>query len=110
MQPSSQMLKGILEGAILKIIQQGNIYGYALHEKLAALGFGDIPEGTIYPLLLKLQRNKLIIGVRRPTGNGPDRKYYHLTDEGEKTLTIFQQQWHQLVQAMANLNQGGESS
>lgn len=56
MQPSSQMLKGILEGAILQIIQQGDIYGYGLHEKLGALGFGDIPEGTIYPLLLKLQK------------------------------------------------------
>ncbi len=71
MQPSSQMLKGILEGAILRIIQQGDIYGYGLHEKLGTLGFGNIPEGTIYPLLLKLQKNKLIVGVRRPTGNGP---------------------------------------
>ena len=49
MQPSSQMLKGILEGAILQIIQQGDIYGYGLHEQLGALGFGDSPEGTIYP-------------------------------------------------------------
>ena len=48
MQPSSQMLKGILEGAILRIIQQGDIYGYGLHEKLGTLGFGNIPEGTIY--------------------------------------------------------------
>ena len=75
MQPSSQMLKGILEGAILQIIQQGDIYGYGLHEQLGALGFGDIPEGTIYPLL--------------------------------QTLADFQQQWHQLSQAMAKLNQGG---
>ena len=52
MQPSSQMLKGILEGAILRIIQQGDIYGYGLHEKLGTLGFGNIPEGTLYPILL----------------------------------------------------------
>lgn len=58
MQPSSQMLKGILEGAILRIIQQGDIYGYGLHEKLGTLGFGNIPEGTIYPLLLKLQKKQ----------------------------------------------------
>ena len=108
MQPSSQMLKGILEGAILRIIQQGDIYG--LHEKLGTLGFGNIPEGTIYPLLLKLQKNKLIVGVRRPTGNGPDRKYYHLTDAGQDALADFQQQWQQLAQAMAQLNQGGTES
>lgn len=110
MQPSSQMLKGILEGAILRIIQQGDIYGYGLHEKLGTLGFGNIPEGTIYPLLLKLQKNKLIVGVRRPTGNGPDRKYYHLTDAGQDALADFQQQWQQLAQAMAQLNQGGPDS
>ena len=110
MQPSSQMLKGILEGAILRIIQQGDIYGYGLLEKLGTLGFGNIPEGTIYPLLLKLQKNKLIVGVRRPTGNGPDRKYYHLTDAGQDALADFQQQWQQLAQAMAQLNQGGTES
>ena len=110
MQPSSQMLKGILEGAILRIIQRGDIYGYGLHEKLGTLGFGNIPEGTIYPLLLKLQKNKLIVGVRRPTGNGPDRKYYHLTDAGQDALADFQQQWQQLAQAMAQLNQGGTES
>ena len=110
MQPSSQMLKGILEGAILRIIQQGDIYGYVLHEELGTLGFGNIPEGTIYPLLLKLQKNKLIVGVRRPTGNGPDRKYYHLTDAGQDALADFQQQWQQLAQAMAQLNQGGTES
>lgn len=107
MQPSSQMLKGILEGAILQIIQQGDIYGYGLHEKLGALGFGDIPEGTIYPLLLKLQKNKSIVGVRRASESGPNRKYYHLTEAGQQTLADFQQQWHQLSQAMAKLNQGG---
>ena len=110
MQPSSQMLKGILEGAILRIIQQGDINDYGLHEKLGTLGFGNIPEGTIYPLLLKLQKNKLIVGVRRPTGNGPDRKYYHLTDAGQDALADFQQQWQQLAQAMAQLNQGGTES
>ncbi len=56
MQPSSQMLKGILEGAILRMIQQGDIYGYGLHEKLGTLGFGNIPEGTITRYCLNYQK------------------------------------------------------
>jgi PadR family transcriptional regulator PadR len=103
----SQMLKGILEGAILLIIRQGEIYGYALHEKLSTLGFGDIPEGTIYPLLLKMQRNKQIIGVRHPSTTGPDRKYYHLSATGERDAALFAQQWTQLAAAMDQLTQGG---
>ncbi|EKQ00662.1 PadR family transcriptional regulator [Lacticaseibacillus casei 21/1] len=77
MQPSSQMLKGILEGAILQIIQQGDIYGYGLHEQLGALGFGDIPEGTIYPLLLKLQK------INQLWASGEHRK----ADRIENTIT-----------------------
>ena len=51
----TQMLKGILGNAILLIIAQGETYGYALQQQLAQNGFGNVPEGTIYPLLLKLQ-------------------------------------------------------
>ncbi|ERL64067.1 hypothetical protein L248_1600 [Schleiferilactobacillus shenzhenensis LY-73] len=103
------MLKGILEGAILMIMAQGETYGYGLHETLADLGFGDIPEGTIYPLLLKLQKNGQIVGVRHPSATGPDRKYYHLTPLGEDAVTAFQGQWQQLAGAMtALITHGGD--
>ena len=107
---NSQMLKGILQGCLLILLARKEQYGYAISESLDLFGFGDVPKGTIYPLLLKLQKNKLIVGVRRPTGNGPDRKYYHLTDAGQDALADFQQQWQQLAQAMAQLNQGGTES
>ncbi|MCI1892053.1 MAG: PadR family transcriptional regulator [Schleiferilactobacillus perolens] len=104
----SQMLKGILEGAILIIIGQGETYGYALHEALNRLGFGDIPEGTIYPLLLKMQRNNQIVGVRHPSTTGPDRKYYHLSATGEQDAIAFTRQWQQLAAAMDQLTEGSE--
>ncbi len=56
----TQILKGILENAILLIIDQGETYGYALQQQLVQNGFGNIPQGTIYPLLLKLQHQELI--------------------------------------------------
>ena len=51
----SQMLKGLLEGAILKIIQQEETYAYEISKKLNSYGFGEISEGTIYPIILRLQ-------------------------------------------------------
>ncbi len=58
----SQMLKGLLEGAILKIIQQEETYAYEISKKLNSYGFGEISEGTIYPIILRLQSNKYIKG------------------------------------------------
>ena len=56
----SQMLKGVLEGCILKIISENETYGYEIVEKCKSYGLFDLSEGTIYPLLLRLERNALI--------------------------------------------------
>lgn len=57
MTTSTQMLKGILEGCLLSIISEGEIYGYEMTKKLAHYGFDQISEGSIYPILLRMQRN-----------------------------------------------------
>ena len=49
----SQMLKGLLEGCILEIIHQQETYAYVISKELAKCGFGDISEGTIYPITEK---------------------------------------------------------
>ena len=106
----SQLLKGVLEGCVLEIISKKPIYGYELIQSLKEMGFDKIVAGTIYPLLQKLEKQGVIHGEMRPSPDGPDRKYYHLTDAGQDALADFQQQWQQLAQAMAQLNQGGTES
>ena len=71
---SSQMLKGTLEGCILQIISRRETYGYEIAEPLMRYGFGKIAEGTIYPLLLRLERNGLVLTEYRPSELGPKRK------------------------------------
>ena len=56
----SQLLKGILDGCVLAIIEKEEIYGYELSQKLQHYGLKDISEGTIYPVLLRLQK---VIGL-----------------------------------------------
>ncbi len=55
---TSQMLKGILEGCLLAIISEGEIYGYEMSEKLAKYGFTMASEGSIYPLLIRMQKRR----------------------------------------------------
>lgn len=99
----SQMLKGTLEGCILAILSQKETYGYEISRQLAAYGFGTIPEGTIYPLLLRLEKNQLVAAAYRPSELGPKRKYYSLTPAGEEELQRFIQNYTELSHAVSRL-------
>ncbi len=100
---SSQMLKGVLEGSILAIIQQKEVYGYEISQTLKGYGFGDISEGTIYPLLLRLEKNGCLDSVYRESKQGPKRKYYLLTEKGKQELAEFQNDFQNMVKAVFDL-------
>ena len=99
----SQMLKGILQGSILAIIGQKETYGYEISQALSQYGFGTISEGTIYPLLLRLEKGGLIVARFLDTGSGPKRKYYTLTDTGREELRQFRDSYREMTAAVDNL-------
>lgn len=104
----SQMLKGILEGCILSIIHQQPTYGYEISVILQEYGLENISEGSIYPILLRLQKEKLIIGEMRKSESGPKRKYYQLTEDGNEALKEFYLQWEAIKNPVDNIvHQGG---
>ena len=99
----SQMLKGMLEGCILEIINMQETYAYEISEKLKKYGFGEISEGTIYPIILRLQKNKMISATLKDSSTGPKRKYYSLTTIGQEALIEFKDNWKELNYAVNNL-------
>lgn len=103
MKERSQLLKGTLEGCILKVISDSETYGYEISEKLKAKGFSDIAEGTIYPLLLRLEKNAMITAVYRESPLGPKRKYYSITPEGCEFLNEFFHSWCDLRESVNRL-------
>ena len=56
----TEMLKGVLEGCVLIIINRGETYGYDITRQLNALGFEDVVEGTVYTILVRLEKNRLV--------------------------------------------------
>jgi PadR family transcriptional regulator PadR len=92
----SQFFRGTLEGCILKIIEQNETYGYEIAEKLQNYGFSEISEGTIYPLLLRLEKNGFINAIKKQSALGPPRKYYSLTNEGKNELEEFYAIWREI--------------
>lgn len=90
---STQMLKGIIDGCLLAIIKNKEVYGYELAQKLGNYGFESFSEGTIYPLLMRMQKEELVTSTLRKSTAGPKRKYYSLTTKGELELKKFVERW-----------------
>ncbi|WP_203332110.1 PadR family transcriptional regulator [Planococcus beigongshangi] len=100
---SSQMLKGILDGCLLAIIHRRETYGYEMIEKLELYGFRMVSEGSIYPVLLRLQKEGFVKSVMKESPSGPKRKYYTLTSEGEQEYLEFKERWDNLSQSVNRL-------
>ena len=93
MENLSEMLKGVLEGIVLEIISRGEIYGYEIVKQLNSLGFEGIVEGTVYALLMRLEKNRLVHITKKPSEIGPPRKFYSLNERGWEELASFWARW-----------------
>ena len=93
MENLSEMLKGVLEGVVLEIINRGEIYGYEIVKQLIGMNFTDTAEGTVYALLTRLEKNGLVDIVKKPSDIGPPRKFYTLNERGKDELAAFWARW-----------------
>ena len=93
MENLTEMLKGVLEGCVLEIIGREETYGYEITRRLNALGFADVAEGTVYAILVRLERNGLVETQKKPSELGPPRKFYALNDTGREGLVRFWAKW-----------------
>ncbi|MFD0887916.1 PadR family transcriptional regulator [Streptosporangium algeriense] len=103
----TEMLKGTLEGCVLEIIGGEEAYGYAITRRLNELGFADVVEGTVYTILLRLERNGLVQVTKRPSEVGPPRKFYTLNDAGREELAKFWTKWQYVSSRINSLKEGG---
>lgn len=107
---NSQLLKGILEGCILKIISKKETYGYEIILKLNENGFDNILEGTLYPILTRLENKKYIISRREKSPIGPYRKYYSISEMGQKKLNEFINNYKNINKSANIILLGGEEN
>ena len=105
----SEMLKGVLEGIVLEIISQREIYGYEIMRRLNALGFEGIAEGTVYALLMRLERNQVVNITQKPSEIGPPRKFYTLNERGREELRALWERWDFLSELIKTLRNDGGS-
>ena len=97
---SSQLLKGVLDMCLLALIDQEPSYGYEMVAKLRRNGLHLVSEGTIYPLLSRLQKQGFIEGYFVESTGGPPRKYYRIAESGREQLAGWRAEWHGLSAAV----------
>jgi PadR family transcriptional regulator len=100
----AQARRGVIELCVLQLIAQQARYGYELSTALAQLGKPlAATEGTLYPLLRRLQRDGVVEATWQESRDGPPRKYYHLSSAGRRLLAAQRAEWEELTQAVGNL-------
>lgn len=105
MEDLTELLKGVLEGCVLEIISRKETYGYEITRQLNALGFTDVVEGTVYTILVRLEKNKLVDIEKKPSDMGPPRKFYMLNDAGRGELQKFWVKWEFVASKIKQLKE-----
>ncbi|WKW97662.1 PadR family transcriptional regulator [Rhodococcus aetherivorans] len=103
----TEMLKGTLEGIVLAIVSNRPAYGYEITAWLREQGFSDIAEGTIYALLVRIEKRGLVDVEKVPSEKGPPRKVYSLNAQGQEYLEEFWGTWSFLTERLEQLREGG---
>lgn len=101
----SQLLRGVLEGCVLAVIARGETYGYEILAELERCGFDNLLEGTLYPVLTRLEKKELIACRKAKSPFGPIRKYYSITESGQIYFEEFKNSYEKIqVSAMKILH------
>lgn len=101
----TEMLKGVLEGCVLEIIGREEIYGYEITRRLNALGFSEVVDGTVYTILVRLEKNQLVVTEKKPSDMGPPRKFYALNEAGREELRLFWVKWNFIASRLNELKE-----
>ena len=97
---NKELLKGHLPLLILCLLEEHPLYGYAICEavKERYAGSFKLGEGTLYPLLYRLERKGHIKGKWEAGPNGRERKVYNITPSGKREIHRGQKEWKSLIQ------------
>jgi PadR family transcriptional regulator PadR len=93
----SQLLKGVLGIVLLRLLSEQESYGYELVERVHAAGLAEVPDGSIYPALGRLERDGHVSSRLVSSPSGPARKYYRPTASGRELLAQRVAGWRALT-------------
>ena len=98
----SDLPQGTLDLLMLKVIALGPVHGYAIAQRLGQVSRGvvQIPEGSLYPALHRLENRGLLAADWKETETGREAKFYRLTRKGRRQLDAEAASWQRLIDAI----------
>ena len=102
-----QLKKGVLGLCVLALLARADSYAYEIASRLSDAI--DMGEGTIYPLMRRMQTDGLVETYLVESSSGPSRKYYRLTDAGRASYTAQLAEWRAFVTAVEGLIDTGKA-
>jgi len=112
MSKPSDLVQGTLDLLILKVVGLGPVHGYAIAQRLEQVSRGvvQVPQGSLYPALHRLENRGLLAADWEETESGREAKFYHLTRKGRTQLETEAASWQRLIDAVGlvlKLSEGG---
>ena len=89
----TQLLRGVLDLCLLAVMEDEPAYGYEMTKRLRERGLSIVGEGSIYPLLGRLEREGLVETYSAASNGGPPRKYYRPSRQGRRALAVGVTEW-----------------
>lgn len=102
---ATNIRKGVLEFCVLSLLSRRDMYGLELADALVERGL-SASEGSLYPLLARMQQAGLVGSRREASTSGRPRKYYEITADGATHLAAFAQVWGRIAPQVAELLEG----
>ena len=100
---TTQLLKGVLDVAVLAVLREEDGYGYDIVRRLRDAGLGDVGDASVYGTLRRLYAAGALSSYVVPSDGGPHRKYYAINAQGTTALTAQTDTWTEFATAMSTL-------
>jgi PadR family transcriptional regulator PadR len=100
---TTQLLKGVLDAAVLAVVQHDDGYGYDIVRRLREAGLGDVGDASVYGTLRRLYSAGALSSYVVPSDGGPHRKYYSINPQGREMLATQRSDWTRFSSAMSGL-------
>ena len=106
----SQLLKGVLDLAVLAVLRDEDGYGYDVLRRLRQAGLEEVGDASVYGTLRRLYNAGALSSYVVPSEEGPHRKYYGLNQAGRDLLDQAGKQWQAFTEAMDGLLNAEEAA
>lgn len=99
----TQLLKGVLDLAVLAVLAGEDGYGYSIVRRLREAGLDGVGDASVYGTLRRLFQSGLLTSYVKPSDEGPNRKYYALNDAGSQQLEVAAKEWHRFAETVDHI-------